>query len=119
MMIFILATNGLGQRPYGFQAINQRRWKSHLYVARRPLRKASIEKKREERKAMIEKRQNETIHDPTLLTSQLFSECREIHPNSKRALEDMGLQSMTEVQARVFASALEGEDVVARARTGA
>ena len=90
-----------------------------LHVIRRPLRPASTEKKRAERKANIESRQNEALQDPTLLTNQSFSECKELHPSSKRALvEDMGLQSMTEVQAKTFNAALAGKDVLARARTG-
>mmetsp|Transcript_1909 Transcript_1909/g.3441 ORF Transcript_1909/g.3441 Transcript_1909/m.3441 type:complete len:588 (+) Transcript_1909:110-1873(+) len=90
-----------------------------LHVVRRPLRPASTEKKRAERKAIIQSRQNEARLDPTLLTNQSFSECNELHPSSRRALvEDMGLQTMTEVQAKTFAAALDGKDVLARARTG-
>ena len=64
-------------------------------------------------------RQNQALQDPTLLTSLSFSDCKNIHPNSKRALvEDMGLQTMTEVQAKTFAAALAGKDILVRARTG-
>lgn len=92
---------------------------THLHVIRRPLRPASTEKKRAERKAIIESRQNEALQDPTLLTKQSFSDCTQISPSSKRALvEDMGLSSMTEVQARTFVASLEGKDILARARTG-
>ena len=90
-----------------------------LNVVRRPLRPASTEKKRAERKAIIQSRHNEALQDPTLLTNLSFAECDELHPSSKRALvEDMGLQTMTEVQAKTFAAALAGKDVLARARTG-
>ncbi|KAL7544989.1 hypothetical protein ACHAWF_008355 [Thalassiosira exigua] len=90
-----------------------------LYVVRRPHRPASTEKKRAERKAIIQSRQNEALQDPTLLTNLSFSECKELHPGSKRALvEDMGLRTMTEVQAKAFSSALSGKDILARARTG-
>ena len=90
-----------------------------LNVVRRPLRPASTEKKRAERKAVIESRQNDALQDPSLLTNQRFAECKELHSSSKRALvEDMGLQTMTEVQAKTFNAALSGKDVLARARTG-
>lgn len=92
---------------------------THLHVVRRPLRKASTEKKRAERKAIIESRQNDALQDPTLLTKQTFAECQQLNPSSKRALvEDMGLSSMTEVQAKTFVAAIEGNDILARARTG-
>lgn len=92
---------------------------TRLNVVRRPLRPASTEKKRAERKAVVQSRQNEALQDPTLLTNLSFSECKELHPSSKRALvEDMGLQTMTEVQAKTFSAALAGKDVLARARTG-
>ena len=68
---------------------------------------------------IIESRHNEALKDPTLLTNQSFSECKELHPSSKRALvEDMGLQTMTEVQAKTFAAALAGRDVLVRSKTG-
>jgi len=92
---------------------------SCLNVVRRPQRPASTEKKRAERKAIVESRQNEALQDPTLLTNLSFSECKELHPSSKRALvQDMGLQTMTEVQAKTFPAILAGKDVLARARTG-
>lgn len=98
---------------------HQRRSQTCLHVVRRPLRPASTEKKRAERRAIIEYRQNEARLDHTLLTNLSFSECKELHPSSKRALvEDMGLQTMTEVQAKTFAAALLGKDILARARTG-
>ncbi|KAL9191500.1 hypothetical protein ACHAXT_001206 [Thalassiosira profunda] len=98
---------------------HHRRRTSRLRAVRRPLRPASTEKKRAERKALVEARQNEARLDPTLLTNLSFADCDQLHPASKRALvEDMGLQSMTEVQAQTFAAALAGKDVLARARTG-
>jgi ATP-dependent RNA helicase MSS116 len=110
---------------HGFQPSQSHRRKrchrgqTHLHVVRRPLRPASTEKKLADRKAIIESLQSEALQDPTLLTDLSFSECKELHPNSKRALvEDMGLLSMTEVQAKTFAAALAGKDVLARARTG-
>jgi hypothetical protein len=37
-------------------------------------------------KAFIVSRQNDAQRDPTLLTDLSFAECKELHPNSKRAL---------------------------------
>ena len=107
-------------RSHGFGLQQQsHRHTSALHVVRRPLRPASTERKRAERKAIIESRQQDALKDPTLLTKQTFAECVQLNPSSKRALvEDMGLSSMTEVQARTFAAALEGKDILARARTG-
>ena len=96
-----------------------RRRGTYLQAIRRPIRPVSTEKKIAERKALIETRQNEALQDPTLLTDQSFAECDNIHPSSKRALvEDMGLQKMTEVQAKTYNAAISGQDVLARARTG-
>lgn len=90
-----------------------------LHAIRRPLRPESTEKKRAERKAIIESRQHDALQDPSLLTNISFRECTQLHPNSKRAItEEMGHQTMTEVQAKTFGAALSGKDVLARARTG-
>lgn len=98
---------------------NHRVRTTRLHVVRRPIRPASTEKKIAERQAFIVSRQNDAQRDPTLLTDLSFAECKELHPNSKRALvEDMGLRTMTEVQAKTFAAALVGRDILARARTG-
>lgn len=92
---------------------------TRLHAIRRPIRPASNEKKIAERKALIETRQNEALQDPTLLSDQLFSECNNLHSSTKRSLvEDMGLQRMTEVQAKTYNAAIKGRDVLARARTG-
>mmetsp|Transcript_5640 Transcript_5640/g.14111 ORF Transcript_5640/g.14111 Transcript_5640/m.14111 type:complete len:596 (+) Transcript_5640:151-1938(+) len=114
------------KNSHGFQTSHNnypcrcnRRRQTYLHVVRRPLRPASTERKRAERKAVIQSRQKDALQDPTLLTNLSFSECKELHPSSKRALvEDMGLQTMTEVQAKTFSAALAGKDVLARARTG-
>ncbi|KAL7537707.1 hypothetical protein ACHAXR_008012 [Thalassiosira sp. AJA248-18] len=110
-----------GFRSHHYAPISRchHRCQTRLHVVRRPLRPASTEKKRAERKAIIQSRQKEALLDPSLLTNLSFAECKELHPSSKRALvEDMGLQTMTEVQAETFAAALAGKDVLARARTG-
>ena len=111
--------NGFRSHHHRKSICRQRRSQTCLHVVRRPLRPASTEMKRAERRAIIESRQNEARLDHTLLTNLSFSECKELHPSSKRALvEDMGLQTMTEVQAKTFAAALAGKDILARARTG-
>lgn len=51
-------------------------------------------------------------------TEILFADRTDLHPNSKRAVADMGLISMTEIQNRTFAPASSGRDVLGRARTG-
>lgn len=90
-----------------------------LHVVRRPQRPESTEKKRAERKAIIEIRQQDALQDPTLLTDLSFTECKQLHQSSKRAIiEGMGHQTMTEVQAKTFSAALAGKDILARARTG-
>jgi ATP-dependent RNA helicase MSS116 len=66
-----------------------------------------------------QRRQAEALKDPTLLTNVHFAERKDLHPNSKRALTQvMGLTTMTEIQARTFAAASSGRDVLGRARTG-
>lgn len=55
----------------------------------------------------------------TFSTNVLFAERNDLHPKSKRAItEVMGLSSMTEIQAKTFAAASSGRDVLGRARTG-
>jgi ATP-dependent RNA helicase MSS116 len=57
--------------------------------------------------------------DPTLLTNVEFAQRSDLHPATKRALsETLGLTSMTEIQAKTYAAALSGKDVLGRARTG-
>jgi ATP-dependent RNA helicase MSS116 len=59
------------------------------------------------------------VSDPSLLTTVTFQECPGLHPLSKRALTGtMGLQAMTEIQAKTFAAGAAGKDVLGRARTG-
>ena len=85
----------------------------------RPRRPDSVEKKEEENIAVAESRYAEALQDPSLLTNVKFSERTDLHPNSKRAItEVMGLKSMTEIQAKTFAAASTGGDVLGRARTG-
>ena len=56
---------------------------------------------------------------PSFVTTELFADSPDICAATKRALtEDMGLERMTEIQAKTLAPALQGHDVLARARTG-
>jgi len=72
-----------------------------------------------QRKQEAEVRQAEALQDPTLLTNVKFAERNDLHPSSKRALtEIMGLKTMTEIQAKTYAAAASGSDVLGRARTG-
>jgi len=54
----------------------------------------------------------------TFSTDVMFAERNDLHPHSKRAIAEMGLVSMTEIQARTFEAASSGRDVLGRARTG-
>jgi superfamily II DNA/RNA helicase len=69
--------------------------------------------------APVVKSKNNTVSDPSLLSSTTFAECPGLHPNSKRALvENMGLEAMTEIQDKTFQAGAAGKDVLGRARTG-
>ena len=59
------------------------------------------------------------VQDPTLLSSLKFKDIEELHPNSKRAITNvLKLESMTEIQSKTFKTAVQGTDVLGRARTG-
>lgn len=47
-----------------------------------------------------------------------FEDKDNLHPRSKKALKNLGLTTMTEIQAKTFDAAASGQDVLARARTG-
>ena len=85
----------------------------------RPRRPKIVTQKAAESRADAQKRQEDALKDPTLLTNIKFNERDDLHPSSKRALIDvMGLSTMTEIQAKTYAAALSGRDVLGRARTG-
>uniref|UniRef100_A0A7S4JCQ7 ATP-dependent RNA helicase n=1 Tax=Odontella aurita TaxID=265563 RepID=A0A7S4JCQ7_9STRA len=85
----------------------------------RPRRPAAVAKQEEDRQAQVKKRHDAALKDPSLLSNVDFSSRVDIHHSSKRALtEIMGFTSMTEIQARTYAAALSGKDVLGRARTG-
>lgn len=59
------------------------------------------------------------LQDPTLLTNIEFSNQTLISPPIRRALtEVLGVKQMTEIQAKSFSAALNGENVLGHARTG-
>jgi ATP-dependent RNA helicase MSS116 len=85
----------------------------------RPVRPSASTEKIETRREEAQARHVEALKDPTLLTKIKFSERSDIHPATKRAItEVIGLQSMTEIQAKTYAAALSGDSILGRARTG-
>ena len=56
--------------------------------------------------------------DATLLSNVEFATRSDLHPATKRALIEMGLSRMTEIQSKTFDAAFSGSDVLGRARTG-
>eukprot|EP00978_Attheya_sp_CCMP212_P047158 scaffold421244_cov58-Attheya_sp.AAC.3 len=59
------------------------------------------------------------IVQATFQSKMTFAQLEDLHPMTKRALvNDMKLEYMTEIQARTYAPARSGQDVLARARTG-
>jgi ATP-dependent RNA helicase MSS116 len=85
----------------------------------RPIRPTASTEKLQARRVETQARHNEALKDPTLLSNIKFSERTDLHPATKRAItEVMGLQSMTQIQAKTYAAALAGDSVLGRARTG-
>lgn len=85
----------------------------------RPIRPVTISKKVEKQRQETQARHMEALKDPTLLTNVKFSESEALHPATKRGLTDaMGLQVMTEIQAKSLAAALDGKSILGSARTG-
>mmetsp|Transcript_14726 Transcript_14726/g.40975 ORF Transcript_14726/g.40975 Transcript_14726/m.40975 type:complete len:796 (+) Transcript_14726:1-2388(+) len=61
----------------------------------------------------------QALQDPSLLTSIRFSDRTDIHPDTRKALEEgFGLQAMTRVQALTYEAALDGRSILARSGTG-
>lgn len=92
---------------------------------RRPLRRPSKVSKNsrtqqeETRRQEAQRRHTEALKDPSLLTTVTFSDRTDMAPATKRAItEVLGLQRMTQVQAETYAPILQGQNVLARARTG-
>ena len=56
--------------------------------------------------------------DANLLSNVEFATRSDLHPATKRALIEMGLSRMTEIQSKTFDAAFSGSDVLGRARTG-
>lgn len=91
---------------------------------RRPIRpssQASIaqEQQREERAVQAKMRHEDALKDPTLLSDVRFSERSDIHPATKRAVQEiLNHQQMTDIQAKAFSAALQGRSILGRSRTG-
>lgn len=86
---------------------------------RRPLRRTTDSTPSDERLQEAQKRHLEALKDPTLLTKISFLDRSDISSPTKRAVtEVLGLQQMTEIQAKTYATVLSGRSVLGRARTG-
>ncbi len=91
---------------------------------RRPLRRPlsssnSTQVNLQMRRQEAQKRHEDALKDPTLLTKISFGDRNDISSSTKRAItEVLGLQRMTEIQAKTYAAALAGRSVLGRARTG-
>lgn len=88
----------------------------------RPVRAASqavAAEETQERVAQAAARHQEALKDPTLLSDVRFASRTDIHPNTKRAIQEvLGHEQMTDIQCKTFSVALEGKSVLGRARTG-
>eukprot|EP00568_Trieres_chinensis_P012978 CAMPEP_0183298272 /NCGR_PEP_ID=MMETSP0160_2-20130417/5342_1 /TAXON_ID=2839 ORGANISM="Odontella Sinensis, Strain Grunow 1884" /NCGR_SAMPLE_ID=MMETSP0160_2 /ASSEMBLY_ACC=CAM_ASM_000250 /LENGTH=737 /DNA_ID=CAMNT_0025460279 /DNA_START=1 /DNA_END=2214 /DNA_ORIENTATION=+ len=72
----------------------------------------------ETRRVATTERRDKALDEMNLLTDSHFAQRKDLHPASKRALDRMGMERMTEIQAKTFAAAAIGRDVLGRARTG-
>jgi hypothetical protein len=89
-------------------------------VVHRPIRRSSVatEEASQLKKEAVERRHIEALQDPTLLSNIPISEVG-LPPSVLRSLSEvMGLKQMTDIQARCFAPASEGKNLVAQSRTG-
>jgi len=60
-----------------------------------------------------------TVRDATLLSTMKFSDAPDLHPKSKKAIKEvLKLTHMTEIQSKTYGIAVQGTDVLGRARTG-
>jgi ATP-dependent RNA helicase MSS116, mitochondrial len=85
----------------------------------RPLRFSSMEDKVANRRIEAQERREQALLDPSLLTCVKFVDREDMHPATKRAvLEVLQLQEMTQIQAETYSIALQGSNIIGRARTG-
>ncbi len=56
--------------------------------------------------------------ESTILTSTRFDEIKSLHPSLLRAIHEMGLEQMTEIQAQSWPHAFNGTSCVGKAKTG-
>ena len=106
---------GLRQRRSSPKTSSNRRRRSPI------LRQVNTElnKQLEERKIDFQQRHQEALNDPTLLSTENFTDRTDISSNSKRSItEIMGLQTMTKVQHETYPIALRGNSILGHSRTG-
>lgn len=87
----------------------------------RPIRRPSsvVAQGLQERAKKAQERHDEALKDPTLLTNTQFVDVADLSPTVLRAVtEVLGLQSMTEIQAKTWPVAIAGKSILGRARTG-
>lgn len=86
----------------------------------RPVRPSSSAARTAEEAAAARRRTDDSVLDRSILSGTRFGDLTpRPHSASLRAVADvMGLQETTEVQAKTYRHAVEGKDVLARARTG-
>jgi hypothetical protein len=93
---------------------------SSLPVRPRPIRNTSkvVQHEQSDEKDLKQTSTFETA-DKTLLSDLKFENVDAIDPLFKRALKnDIKVERMTEIQAKSFPFAMEGKDILGRARTG-
>lgn len=85
----------------------------------RPVRPSKTTTSGENRRDEAQARHQQALKDPSLLTKLKFADRSDIHPALKRGIaEVLGLQSMTQIQAKTYENAIAGESVLGRSRTG-
>ena len=78
----------------------------------------STEVKEKEPPQDLKTRNANAIQDKSLLSQASFAD-QTVHPLTLKAISQvMGLEYMTEIQSKTFPPALEGKDILGRARTG-
>lgn len=85
----------------------------------RPVRPSKISSAAESSRSEARARHQHALNDPSLLTKMTFAGRSDIHPALKRGItEVLGLQAMTQIQAKTYEKALAGESILGRSRTG-
>eukprot|EP00980_Cylindrotheca_fusiformis_P015837 scaffold4637_cov128-Cylindrotheca_fusiformis.AAC.8 len=85
----------------------------------RPQRPSKTSPSAENRPIDAQARHQQALNDPSLLTNLRFADRSDIHPALKRGIaEVLGLQAMTQIQARTYEEALGGKSILGRSKTG-